>query len=513
MPAGMKNAIKTLAPAVLSGILLALALPGRGLAFLVWVALVPLLGAIRQSRPGEAFAACFLAGILPAAVLLAFIPRAAEGIGLSRPMSLISFLLPVGYFGLYVGVFGFFTSAALARFRKRSGRNGDAAVLFLIPALWTSLEFIHSLVLPSVPWTWIFLGYFIWDHTLLIQIAEFTGIFGLSYLVVLGNTAIFLGLIRRRPLAPAMAAGLLLSVLVYGRIAMNRPFTDPDREPIRAAILQGAVTPDIKWDQGKAGLVAERYLSLCREAARRRTDLVVWTETAIPWPLEGGDQLMEKALSITLPTGASHLIGAPIGPEDGGALFFNSALFVLPDGRITGRYDKFQLLALVEAPGFGIFPGAASPASAGYRAGGSPRPLATGLGRIGVTICNENFYPAAVRRLARRGAEFLVNMTNDAWWPDRSSLTGHFVFNVIRAVENRRETAVASNVGISAFIDAVGRVREEAPINTPWCLTGEIRRNASLTFYSRRGDLFAALCLAVSGLAGGVYFFDVITGI
>jgi len=119
-----------------------------------------------------------------------------------------------------------------------------------------------------------------------------------------------------------------------------------------------------------------------------------------------------------------------------------------------------------------------------------------------MSICNENFYPDKVRRTVRGGAEFLVNLTNDAWWPDRFRLTGHFLFNVLRAVENRRATVVASNVGISALIDDRGRVLKSSPIREPYLLDGEIEKSRELTFYSRRGDVFAVSSLLAAG--GGV---------
>jgi len=293
---------------------------------------------------------------------------------------------------------------------------------------------------------------------------------------------------------------VVLACLVYGGYRLSaRPPSPPDAV-VRVAVLQGNIPAGVKWDDRQGDMIAGRYLDLCRRADDLRPDLVIWTETAIPWPLESGDDLLEEALRRTTGSGASHIVGSPAPAEGGG--YVNSAFLILPDGEVIARYDKERLLYFVEkmpATGSGA---SAGPGAASYIAGEGSAPLDTPRGKAGVTICNENFYPELNRRLVREGAEFLVNLTNDAWWPDRFRLTGHFLFNVLRAVENRRATVVASNVGISALIDDRGRVLKSSPIREPYLLDGEIEKSRELTFYSRRGDVFAVSSLLAAG--GGV---------
>ncbi len=487
---------------LLSGLLFAAALPGLGWEWLIWVAFIPLLAAVERVSPGKSLAGGFVVGAIAAGVLLSFIPSAGRGIGMSPVKSWASYLFLAGYCGLYAGLFAGLSSWFFQR--SRAGRIKPALPLLLvfIPAAWTGLEFLHSRILPGMPWTFIFPGYFLWRTTILIQTADIAGVYGLSFLILLVNTGIFLAAGRKKFLPAAAAAGAVLACLVYGGYRLSERSPRPAAAGIRVAVLQGNIPAGVKWEDRQGEMIAGRYLDLCRRADDLHPDLVIWTETAIPWPLEPGDDLLEEALRRTAGSGASHIVGNPAPAEGGG--YFNSAFLILPDGEVIARYDKERLLYFVEkmpATGSGA---AAGPGAASYIAGEESAPLDTPRGKAGVTICNENFYPELNRRLVREGAEFLVNLTNDAWWPDRFRLTGHFLFNVLRAVENRRATVVASNVGISALIDDRGRVLKSAPIREAYLLAGEIEKSRELTFYTRRGDIFAVSSLLAAG--GGVFW-------
>jgi len=485
---------------LLSGFLVAASLPGLGLDWLIWIAFIPLLAAVERVSPGKSLAGGFAVGAIAAGVTLSFIPGAGRGIGMSPAKSWAAYLFLAGYCGLYSGLFAFLSSRFFQRARDGRTKPALLSLLFLIPAAWTGLEFVHSRLLPGLPWTFIFPGYFLWRATVLIQAADITGVHGLSFLILLVNTGIYLAASRRKLLPAAVAAAALLACLVYGGYRLSERSSHPAGAGIRVAVLQGNIPAGVKWDDRQGELIAGRYLDLCRRADALQPDLVIWTETAIPWPLEPGDDLLEEALRCTAGSGASHIVGNPAPAEGGG--YFNSAFLILPDGEVVARYDKERLLYLVEKmPAAG--PGSdAGPGGASYIAGEKSAPLDTPRGKAGISICNENFYPEKVRWTVREGAEFLVNLTNDAWWPDRFRLTGHFLFNVLRAVENRRATVVASNVGVSALVDDRGRVKLAAPVGEPFVLAGEVKRSRELSFYTRRGNVFAVSSLVIAG--GGV---------
>ena len=196
-----------------------------------------------------------------------------------------------------------------------------------------------------------------------------------------------------------------------------------------------------------------------------------------------------------------HLVGAPRPNTSQQGAYFNSALLVLPDGQVTGQYDKRRPLVFAETsvsvPGLcGSF--RLHPSPARYISGTHSPALSSPVGVAGVNICSENFYPADVRRSVRHGAEFLINMSNDGWLAHDTPLRQHFLFNVLRAVENGRDTVVANNVGVSAIVDARGRIRATTDIRVPACLVGDIQRHKTTTPYSHMGDIFAYLCMLLS---------------
>jgi apolipoprotein N-acyltransferase len=275
----------------------------------------------------------------------------------------------------------------------------------------------------------------------------------------------------------------------------------------RVAVLQGNIPAHDKFDRSKADRLAQRYIELGAEAARARPDLIVWTESAIPWPLREDDDLMNAMLRVTQPSGACHLLGATAAVGADGNLFANSALVVQPDGAITARYDKRHLVTFAEKPArlpllspFGLI----HPENRAYTRGTGPPVLRTPVGRAGIMICNENLYPPLARACVRHGAEFLVQMANGAWIDAPAAVRQHFAVNTLRAVETGRDVVVANNAGVSALIDARGRVLARSPIGTAACLQGTIIRRTRPTLYARTGDAFAWLCL-VAG-AGSVWF-------
>jgi len=274
-------------------------------------------------------------------------------------------------------------------------------------------------------------------------------------------------------------------------------------DTVRVAVLQANINPRERLDPEAGSELANCYLRLSEDANAARADLVVWTEAAIPWPLRDGDDLVEAALDATGPSKAHHLVGAPIESSGHKGVYLNSALLVSPEGKIVGLYSKVR-------PRFGAetavcFPGMKNrvklhPSGDKYTRGAVHKVLPSPLGVLGVNICNENFHADLLRRSARKGAAFLVNLTNDGWFLQNMPLRQHFIVNPFRAVENKRPLVVANNVGVSALIDAYGRRPVKSRIRTQTCLVGDIAPQRSRSLYSRVGDSFAYGCVVWSVL-------------
>ena len=494
--------------ALLSGCLLFLAFPGSDLSVLAWIALIPLFFALRGQTFKKGFVLGFICGWSASLGCIRWIPETLYFITGSRLAGfIIWFLLPLypAFFaGLFGGLAGFLRQPFVKGERERGGLS-QLVYLVMLPSLWVALELIQARLLRGFPWMYHFLGYSQWNNLRVIQIADVTSFYGVSFLLVLFNLALF-QLIVTRKIRPLIAAlGVVFLCFSYGFWKMDVLAPREKTGGILVAILQANIDPLIKWDdKEKTGnFIARRYLDLCRLAVRGQPDLIVWTETAIPWPMAEGDDLLEAALNITQPAQAAHMIGmpAPVPWEPG--KFYNAAFFVLPDGRITGQYNKVRLLSMIEQEtmklgflrrfGFGEN-------RKDYFPGWQQEVMETPLAKIGIAICNENLYPEFIRLPAKRGAEFLVVMSNDGWFRTDAPLVQHYMLNIFRAVENRRDIVAASNTGISGVIDAYGRTKDKTAMWQSAVLMGTVKKRNALSFYARFGDLFAYLCVVLSFL-------------
>lgn len=377
------------------------------------------------------------------------------------------------------------------------------------PSVWVMFEFLHEQLLSGAPWTLFFLGYSQWQSPALIQFARIGGVFGVSFWIVFVNYMLFAGLseARKSPITGVtylmIGASALAMLYVTGRTVTSAE-TEAEH-PVKVAVLQENLPAEVRWTKESGDAIVENhYLSLAREAVRRSPNLILWTETAIPWDISEDDDLIYAALNITYPAQAGHIIGITSPAPGQPGKMYNSAFYIHPDGAITGQYNKMTPLLFIERafPAFGSFGGLRIPAL--VRAGvdevepGKQRILlATPYGQVGVAICNEACVATPTRQAVAQGADFLVVMSNDGWFRETPLPLGHFAVIVFRAVENGRDIAVASNGGYSGFIHASGLIRRMARSDTPECLIGTVSPKRGFTFYTRYGNLFAGFCIAM----------------
>ena len=202
--------------------------------------------------------------------------------------------------------------------------------------------------------------------------------------------------------------------------------------------------------------------------------------------------------------GVPILFGAPAFDRDGSRInYFNSAFLISPEKKILGRYDKIHLVPFGEyAPLAGVlgFTRDIIGAIGDFTSGEGVHNLTLPWGKFGVLICYEAIFPDLTRRFVERGAQFLVNITNDAWFGRTAAPYQHLSMATVRAVENRVPIARAANTGISALIDSRGRVVRSTDLFTREVLSGKIKLDKSRSFYTEFGDLFAYLCVGFSVL-------------
>jgi apolipoprotein N-acyltransferase len=309
--------------------------------------------------------------------------------------------------------------------------------------------------------------------------------------------------------------------LLYGTTLMNAA----DHTPARTLSI-GVVQPNVeqaqKWDVAFRQETMERYDRLTAELGGD-LDLIVWPEAATPFVFEMEPQYRLLVTDIARRAGAPLLFGSPALRRypDGKPFLLNSAYLLATDGQILGRYDKQHLVPFGEyipfhhsllffldklVEGIGDFEAGPGSTLLMYKPREKAPPMAAAATvpdihvKFGVVICYEVIFPNLVRQFAANGADFMVTITNDAWFGPSSAPYQHFGMVVFRAVENRVAFARAANTGISGFIDPYGHVSQQSSIFTQETLKQTISVGHQQTFYAQYGDLFAYACAILTAL-------------
>jgi apolipoprotein N-acyltransferase len=487
--------------AIVSGLALAAAFPSLDMEPLAWVGLVPLLAAIRGQSPARAFGLGWLTGV-------AFYLGTTYWVGYTivhytsvpTPVAMGIVVLMASALAVYHGAF-----AAGVRWFERG--RGDA--VWLAPALWVTLEWLRGWFFIGFPWG--ALGYSQHRFHELVQIAEVTGVYGVSAVLVLFNVVVA-GVLRERGsgvrrLLPGLVTITVLVVVLpaLGRWRMTTLAREPVTGHVRVGLAQGNVEQDRKWDPAFQDETMARYRDLTLAAVRDGAELVVWPETAAPFFLQEPGALRDSVLDLARETKTPLVVGSPAFRQtaQGEIEERNRAYLVTPDGAAEAHYDKMQLVPFGEYVPFEhvlFFVSRVVTAVGRLGAGEEPTVFRVPEGRFGVLICYEGVFPALTRRFVERGADFLVNITNDAWYGHTGAPYQHLVQASFRAIENRVPIVRAANTGISAIIEPDGRIAWQGPLFQMLPHTDDVRWAHVRTFYTRFGDVFVWLCVLVTAL-------------
>ncbi len=482
--------------AMLGGGLFALSLPKPEIPLAAWVCLVPLLFAIRGKRPYKASILGLIFGIAAYIGILYWTtyPISVYG-GIPLPLAILFMILLVFYMALYISAFSAFVSWTAERF--------GLSEFVSVPIGFTALEYLKGILLTGFPWG--FLGHSQLPYLPMMQVLDITGVFGVTFTIAAVNAAIYLVILKligqkdKFPITEvSISAVLVATLLVYGIYAINREESLFEKNPaITAALIQGNVRQDIKWDPLYQEETVSIYESLSLATREYDPDIVIWPETATPFFFDKDIVYRPRIEKLTKDLDAYLFFGAPAYEWEGEKVkYFNRAYLLYPEGEVVGYYDKMHLVPfgeyvplrkvlffidkLVQAVG-DICPGEIT------------EPMETDFGPVGTLICYEAIFPDISRMFARKGASLLINITNDAWFGDTSAPYQHFSMARMRAIETRIPMIRVANTGISALIDTTGRVDLETRIFKRTFVVGEVRPDSRLSFYTRFGDVFAGL--------------------
>lgn len=496
--------IRRVVAAIGSGLLLAASLPSLDLSALAWIGFVPLLLVVRDSSVRQAFFAGWLSGTTFYVAVTYWVTHAIEH------YTAVPSWIAVVLLGLMSMVLGLYTAVFAAGVRWMQRRW--LAWVYLAPALWVVLEWMRGWFFIGFPWG--ALGYSQWRYTDLVQMAEVTGVYGLSALLLFFNAVVASiatarrHLDRRHMVALSVLTVLMLLLPAAGRWRLAVLSALPAAGTLTVGIAQGNVAQERKWDPAFVDETMARYAALTEAAAAGGAELVVWPETATPFFFQEPGERRQAVLELSRRTGAYILFGSPGATFDGPRLVGqrNRAYLVGPARGEIDYYDKMELVPFGEYVPFSrvlFFVEQMVEVVGTLLPGTRPTVFEGPRGRFGVLVCYEGVFPWVSRRLVHDGADFLVNVTNDAWYGRTSAPYQHLAQATIRTVENRVPLVRAANTGISAVVGDDGRLVWEGPLDELLEHTDRIAWRGVRTFYTRFGDVFVWACL-VAVLAAAV---------
>lgn len=482
--------------AILAGTLLILPFRVQSLYIVTWFALVPLLIALRGQKPRTAIGLGWLAGttahIIGVYWLVGTMVRFG---GIYLPASVALFLVIAAALGtIYIP---FVLACRLVPGRLLD--NTLRGALF-IAAAFTACEFIFP---SAFPWR---IGYTQMRIPALVQIADITGVYGITFITAFAGAVLYQLIIsiRTRSGNYPWAAGTLLIILVAAYVGYGLKRLETVRtlmaaaDHIRVALLQPNVPFDEKFNPDLAAAHNKELFDMSVKAAARKATLIVWPETGYRSPILGSAKRID--MPVKLPAGTYLYVGANVFDRiAGGYAAHNSTLAVAPDGTIVDRYDKHHLFPFGEylplSDDFPFLKKYAGPIS-DFKPGTGPpiKTLPNGI-TIGPLICYEDIFPELSRRAVKRGARLLVNQTNDAWFGNTAEPHQHLQLARFRSIENRITMVRATNSGITAIVSPTGAVVRRLKLFTKGSIVADVPEAVMTTFYTRYGNVFAYLCL------------------
>lgn len=500
---------------LLSAVLQILIFPLPGLYWLSWVAVAPLLVALRRAQAPETLQVDAPIRLTPASPWQGFLLAYGCGIlwylgtcywvfdtmhrygGLAIPVALLVLIVACMYMGLYHGLFGLLLAIV-------AGKASQRRALVVAPFLWVAVELARTRI-SAFPWE--LLGYAQTDNVALTRLATLTGVYGLSFEIMLVNSvfaaAFLVSRDRRKWLLAAASAAVL--ILQIGQLL--RPPAVPAGHT--ALLVQQNIPAEEHWttEYFQGTLRDLTWISLHPPGVQdgQRFDLIVWPESPSPFFLN--DASFREVVAALARQNKTWLLVGAIGVDSASASpqqrseVFNSAGLISPSGELAARYDKTHLVPFGEYVPFKRwlpFMDMLTDQIGNFAWGHSREPLDAGGQRLGVFICYESIFPDEVRQYVQRGADVLINLTNDGWYGNSGAWKQHLQLTRMRAIENGRWLLVGTNTGLTASVDPYGRIMAATGRNFRTALPAPYGLLTSTTFYTRHGDWFAYLCAIIS---------------
>ena len=537
------------------GLLLIFAFPSFNYYLVAWIGLIPLYFLVKELRWNKAWLAGFVWGygwslascfwlreielFVPFTLSLAlacFYAFWAMVIPLARNYLFIPLNIQLdGYevVGEYYKTHNFYLAECIS-------------ALFLA-TWWCVLEWIRTWILTGFPWNLLAVSQ--WKEYPIIQIASYTGVYGISFIIVFFNIALGDAILRyysifrynngrgKRPVSLYLALLLIALIFMFGVIQINKlQNIETGTVQLKTAVVEGNIPQCRVYNEQEANHALEVYTKYSNDILLFNPDILIWPESAVPQPLRGSGFLSQKYRSEI--GGLLNKFHVPIllGTTDfgfdetgtnGEVPIHNSALYINGKGKVVDKYNKIHIVPWGEyTPGENLFPFI-------YiypwikKTFGMGRSLSPGTKntifdlkkdvRGAVLICYEDVFPEVARDHVLAGANLLILITNDAWYPTSDEPAQHLAQAVFRAVENGRTMVRVGNCAGTCVVQPTGAITDslfhKIDSKTGGLIPDPTKRGAGaaifdvniqdnppLTFYTKYGNVFILLCCIISGI-------------
>lgn len=450
--------------------------------YLAWFCLIPLFYVLEKANTRQSFLYSFFYGIIVSTILHYWIiPVASMYSGGFTLYSILFYFAAILYFSLYFAFFGL----GYRFLRSRSTSLILAGVS--ISGLYILLELIKINLFPGLPWFHYNLAVTQARNLWIIQWASLGGFYVIIFTIVFFNYLLTQFIITKKNFLLKTVAAVVV-VFILGGFHLSTTNDDTTNNKLDVVILNENIPAETRWNDLTGDSLANIFIKLNEEAVKYNPDLIVWSETAIPWKFEPDDEFIPKVLSITNRSKANHLLGIFSPSSQNNNLVYNSAYLIEHDERIKARYDKTILLDFLEKPFDGnllsVLPFINAGRYENILPGKSRNVIQTGKAQIGVLICNESLSDDMYSEYVKAGANLLVLMSNDAWFENTPLRMHHFYITRIEAVKSGRDVIVNSNRGLAGIIRCNGNVEVSAPSNTARIINCEAHLSSKKTVYS-----------------------------
>lgn len=503
------------AAAVLSGVLLVLCFPRFYQGWLVWIALTPVISAVWLGPQGHRRAALlgWVTGVVFIAGTFHWLSTLA---GLFKTPLLVGIPVLLGlYMGLYVAFWTWFIAHLRTRWSSFSSSRQNLLIGALGACAWVAGEWIRGWLLGGFGWNG--LGVALHQSLAMIQIADITGIYGLTWLVAFTNL-MAVSIVARivREFGPeflkrirwefSITMAVIAGVFGYGARTILAPPAGT-RVPVQIAAVQPNIPQHEKWDPKQEDEIMQTLGQLTGVVAALSPDLVLWPEAATPRGMFADQESYNFVLEQAEKGPFSLLIGTVDADQSTGE-DYNVAAMITEQGARHQVYRKIHLVPFGEYlplrksfPLFALVAGNLVPSDFATGQEYTVFPLPKPPVRVSALICFEDTVGNLTRKFVLNGADLLVNLTNDGWFEQTAAAEQHLANAIFRAVETRRPLVRCGNTGVTCGVDTLGRV-------DPWIAPFQqgatstevtVFTGGPMTFYARNGDLAAHWSTLLTG--------------